>query len=1003
MALIERTAYPRFSRVFTSRELQDVYTPTDEEIPFGRLNVRHDTSLLCFLVLLKCFQRLQYFPALAEVPAPVVDHVRSCLRLPPDLPLRCDRAKTLYRYHCAIREHLGVKAYRGKEARRTAVRAAYRAAEVMDQQTDLINATVEELVRQRYELPAFSTIDRIVERVHAIQHRRLFGQVLQRLSPERIEKLDTLLQSEADQKFTAFHALKELPKRSTVSHLDILLDHLEWLEAIGDADSPLAGIPLTKVHAFGKEAEVLDASDFKRFTPPKRYTLLLCLIHRMRVRARDDIGEMFLKRENTIEKRAKEELHEIQSAQRARAEKLAVALDDVLDFVDSDISDAEAGQQLRALLGRDGAVAKLRDDCATVRQWDNDNYLPLLWKYYRSHRKVLFRLARVLKMESTSQDHALLDALAIVLQNRRTDLIPAKDIDLSFATERWHKLMCRERNGRQYLHRQQFEVCVFYHLASELKSNDISIPGSDAFADYREQSLPWEECQLHLEDYCSKLGLPATAKEFTENLRSQLTETAKRIDLAYPKNDGAIVIGNDGVPVLKRARARVIPKSAEALNAAVVSRMPERHLLDILANTEHWTGFTRHFGPLSGSDPKLERAVERYILTVFAIGCNLGPSQAARHMSGVVSAHMLSWVDRRHITIEKLEAALRDLIELYLQLDLPRVWGDGLTVAADGTQYDMYQENLLAGYHFRYRKTGAVAYRHVANNYIANFGHFIPPGIWEAVYVIEGLMKSRSSIKADTVHSDTQGQSETVFAFTYLLGIKLMPRIRNWKGLKLYRSDNESQYEHLGMLLKATIDWELIESHWQDLLQAALSIHTGKISSAMLLRKLGNESRKNRLYRVSREVGRVVRTMFLLDWISNLPLRREVTETTNKIESYNGFAKWISFGGEGVIAENDPDEQQKRLRYNDLVAGAVILQNTVDMTRILKQLQQEGWTVREEDLASFSPYMIRMIKRFGDYRLNLGRAPEPWPEEAVLPRKGPQRAEQGVLPFVMEA
>jgi hypothetical protein len=163
------------------------------------------------LVLLKCFQRLQYFPPLAEVPAPVADHVRSCLRLPPDLPLRCDQAKTLYRYHSAIREHLAVSVYKGKEARRAAVRAAYRAAEVMDQQTDLINATVEELVRQKYELPAFSTIDRIVERVHAIQHRRLFGQVLQRLSPERIEELDTLLRSDADQKFTALQAINAQP------------------------------------------------------------------------------------------------------------------------------------------------------------------------------------------------------------------------------------------------------------------------------------------------------------------------------------------------------------------------------------------------------------------------------------------------------------------------------------------------------------------------------------------------------------------------------------------------------------------------------------------------------------------------------------------------------------------------------------------------------------------------------------------------------------------------
>ena len=63
-----------------------------------------------------------------------------------------------------------------------------------------------------------------------------------------------------------------------------------------------------------------------------------------------------------------------------------------------------------------------------------------------------------------------------------------------------------------------------------------------------------------------------------------------------------------------------------------------------------------------------------------------------------------------------------------------------MTVAADGTQYDFYEENLLAGYHFRYRKMGAVAYRHVANNYIAVFCRFIPPGVWEAIYVIDGLM-----------------------------------------------------------------------------------------------------------------------------------------------------------------------------------------------------------------------------------------------------------------------
>lgn len=72
--------------------------------------------------------------------------------------------------------------------------------------------------------------------------------------------------------------------------------------------------------------------------------------------------------------------------------------------------------------------------------------------------------------------------------------------------------------------------------------------------------------------------------------------------------------------------------------------------------------------------------------------------------------------------------------------------GEGKKVAADGTQHDFYDQNLLVGMHFRYRRMGAVAYRHVADNYIAVFRHFIPPGVLEAVYVIEGLMKAGLSV-----------------------------------------------------------------------------------------------------------------------------------------------------------------------------------------------------------------------------------------------------------------
>ena len=122
-------------------------------------------------------------------------------------------------------------------------------------------------------------------------------------------------------------------------------------------------------------------------------------------------------------------------------------------------------------------------------------------------------------------------------------------------------------------------------------------------------------------------------------------------------------------------------------------------------------------------------------------------------------------------------------------------------------------------------------------------------------------------IRPDTLHADTQGQSETVFGLAYLLAIQLMPRIRNWKDLTLYAPTQRfvtEQVEHLRELFSDTAAWGLIRTHLPDMLRVAISISQGKIRSSTILRKLGTESRKNRLYVAFRELGRVVRTIFLL-------------------------------------------------------------------------------------------------------------------------------------------
>ncbi|MBN5535331.1 Tn3 family transposase [Pseudomonas aeruginosa] len=983
MASLERTAYPTLSKTYSKAELQRDFSFSDDEIKWVRSKSKAPFHLN-LAVLLKTFQVLRYFPDITDVPDQLVAFIRGELGQRSKVKFAEYKWFQQYRHMNAIRARLGVTAFYGSDAIEVAERHAKEMSFVLDQRADIINSVIEELICQDYELPAYSTLNDLAERIHTESQEAIFNLVVTRTSIEVIHKLKELLDTDFGRRQSDFNALKQAPKKPSRRHLEVLIDHLAWLESFGDLEAIFDGIVDAKIRHFAAQAAASDASELKDCSLPKRYTLMLALIYRMRVRTRDHLAEMFIRRISTIHKRAKEELEQIHARQRQKLEQLAATLDGVVQILVQEPDDQEAGSLIREYLSPDGNLDRLRETCAEVQATGGNNYLPLIWKHFKSHRSLLFRLSHLLQLEPTTQDRSLIQALLLIqdCENLHREWI-GEHADLSFASERWIKVVRRPTSEGPPTNRRYLEVCVFSYLASELRSGDMCVLGSESFADYRKQLLPWEECLQQLPAYCEKVGLPGTAKEFVASLKTQLEETAQQLDEKFPSCRGDVSINEAGEPVLRRVIARDIPPSAISLQTALMQRMPARHVLDIMANIEHWIQFTRHFGPMSGNEPKLKEPAERYLMTIFAMGCNLGPNQAARHLAGNVTPHMLSYTNRRHLSLEKLDKANRELVELYLQLDLPKLWGDGKAVAADGTQFDFYDDNLLAGYHFRYRKMGAVAYRHVANNYIAVFQHFIPPGIWEAIYVIEGLLKVSLSVEPDTVYSDTQGQSATVFAFTHLLGINLMPRIRNWRDLVMCRPDRGVSYKHINRLFTDSADWHLIETHWQDLMQVALSIQAGKISSPMLLRKLGSYSRRNKLYHAAQALGSVIRTIFLLNWIGSRELRQEVTANTNKIESYNGFSKWLSFGGD-VIAENDPDEQQKRLRYNDMVASSVILQNTVDMMRILQKLAREGWQFNDEDVSFLSPYLTSNVKRFGEFNLKLNRPPEPWIKDSVF-------------------
>ena len=368
---------------------------------------------------------------------------------------------------------------------------------------------------------------------------------------------------------------------------------------------------------------------------------------------------------------------------------------------------------------------------------------------------------------------------------------------------------------------------------------------------------------------------------------------------------------------------------------------------------------------------------------MFCYGCNLGPVQTAKSIKGL-SRRQISWLNLKYVSEDLLDKAIVKVINAYNKFELPGYWGTGKHASADGTKWNLYEQNLLSEHHIRYGGYGGIGYYHVSDKFIALFSHFISCGTYEGIYILDGLMSNESDIRPDTIHGDTQAQSYPVFALAHLLGIQLMPRIRGIQDLKFHRPQAGAVYQNINALFSDVIDWQLIELHLPAMLRVAVSIKTGKITPSAILRRLGTYSRKNKLYFAFVELGKVIRTMFLLSYIGDVGLRKVIHAETNKSEQFNGFAGWSFFGGEGIIAENIRHEQRKVIKYNHLVANMIILHNVVGMTRVLRELRDEGTEITPEILGGLAPFRTAHINRFGDYTLDFRRKIGPLDFEATI-------------------
>ncbi len=934
---------------------------------------------------LKTLPRRGQFGALSEIPERIVRHVADAMgyrRTFTSKDLDDYDVSRMKREHIAqVRSYLNVRPL-GELGRRWLRTVAENAAQTKHLLPDIINVMVEELYHHRYELPAFRMLDEVAASAREVVHEAHFERISGLLTPLTRKKLDELLIVAPGQTHSGWQALKREPKRPGNKEVRFYLQHIDRLQKLG-ALIPALDVPVPKLKYFRAMARALDAGDLAELKPAKRYALAAVFIRSQHGKTLDDAADLFIRLMQNLENTAQKSLMTYQVEHIKRTDSLVAQLKDILQAYQVDGTDSQCIHAVGDVIPD---LALTLAECEEHMAYAGKNFLPFLAKPYANQRALLLNCIEVMDLHTSSQDPTM-DRLIKALErlrNQRRDVIDMAslglntDSDFDWMSANWRRHVFPKAWGADkagWMQRRYFELAVLFQIKDELKSGDLFVPGGERYDDYREELVDEITFQAELASYGEVSGISTDPRAFVSALRDRLRTKCHEVNARFPDNVHADIV--DGRLILRKLQRTELSKAITLVDHLITERLPETSIVDVLVDATSWVDLSKHFKPLAGTSPRVRDLHHRVVTTLFCYGCNLGPTQTVRSVRGF-SRRQMAWLNLKYVTDDTLERATVDTINLYNKFELPGYWGSGKSASADGTKWSVYEQNLLSEYHIRYGGYGGIGYYHVSDKYIALFSRFIPCGAYEAIYILDGLIENRSDIRPDTVHGDTQAQNFPVFGLAHLLGIDLMPRIRNIKDLSLSKPDAQTSYPHIQSLFgEGSIDWNLIETHLHDMLRVAVSIKTGKISASTILRRLGNYSRKNKLYFAFKELGRVIRTLFLLRYIDDVDVRKTIHAATNKSEEFNNFTKWAFFGGQGIIAENVLHEQQKIVGYNHLVANLVILHNVEQMSRVLAELRDEGIEISPEVLAGLSPYRTAHINRFGDYTVDTSREVTP--------------------------
>jgi RNA polymerase sigma factor (sigma-70 family) len=336
----------------------------------------------------------------------------------------------------------------------------------------------------------------------------------------------------------------------------------------------------------------------------------------------------------------------------------------------------------------------------------------------------------------------------------------------------------KDAAGRDRINRVTYEVAVLEALREQLRCKEIWVVGANRYRN-PDEDLP-ADFEGKRDEYYKALDLPLEAERFIGQLQDEMRGALHALDAGLQNNpDVRIGPKRGGWITLTPLAAQPDPPQLKAFKAELNATWPMTELLDMIKQTDLRLGFTNALKSPTAYET-LERSVlqPRLLLCLRGMGTNAGLQRMASIDSGV-TARDLAYVRRRYISADTLRRAIAIVANGTCRHEIQPFGAPAPPPArpipnttARGDQ------NLTTQWHVRYGGRGVMIYWHVERNSLCIHSQLKSPSSSEVAAMIEGVIHHCTEMEVDRQYVDSHGQRTVAFAFCWLLGFLLLPRLK---------------------------------------------------------------------------------------------------------------------------------------------------------------------------------------------------------------------------------